>query len=367
MPNGNYVVRNRFWNNGAAADAGAVTWCSATTGCSGVVSATNSLVGTSPGDGIGVHSIVVLSNSHYVVRSPLWDNGTAANAGAVIWCNGATGRTGAVSSANALVGGTANDEVGSVNVRALTNGNYVASSPNWNNGAVLDTGASTWCDGTAGCTGLVSTANSLVGLQANDRVGFSSATALTNGNYVVRSRYWSNGPVLAAGAATWCNGATGRVGTVSTANSLVGTKKDDEVGSNVTSLTNGNYVVNSSNWDNGPVTNAGAATWCDGVTGCLGEVSPSNSLVGGAKDDRVGTSPSVVALTNGNYVVNSPEWDKGTMSDVGASTWCSGTAGCTGAVSSTNSLVGSTAGDRVGQVATFLNERPLRRAKLYVG
>ena len=65
----------------------------------------------------------------------------------------------------------------------------------------------------------------------------------------------------------------------------------------MTALTNGNYVVVSSNWDNGAVTNAGAVTWCDGVTGRTGEVSASNSLIGSTKEDRVGSPTSLLWQT----------------------------------------------------------------------
>ena len=49
LTNGNYVVASFSWNNGAATDAGAATWGSGTTGVSGVVSAANSLVGSTAG------------------------------------------------------------------------------------------------------------------------------------------------------------------------------------------------------------------------------------------------------------------------------------------------------------------------------
>ena len=74
-------------------------------------------------------------------------------------------------------------------VSALTNGNYVVRSYNWDNGA----GAVTWGSGTAGVSGVVSSDNSLVGSTANDNVGYDGVTALTNGNYVVISPYWDNG------------------------------------------------------------------------------------------------------------------------------------------------------------------------------
>src|SRR5262249_51833882 len=53
-------------------------------------------------------------------------------------------------------------------------------------------------------------------------------------------------------------------------------------GNGVTALTNGNYVVQSNNWDNpsGPVVNAGADTFGNGTVGTVGLVSSTNSVVG---------------------------------------------------------------------------------------
>jgi hypothetical protein len=63
---------------------------------------------------------------------------------------------------------------------------------------------------------------------------------------------------------------------VSQDNSLVGTHSDDHVRgthrSGVVALTNGKYVVGSPNWANGDVANAGAATWGNGATGTTGVV-----------------------------------------------------------------------------------------------
>src|SRR5207302_529632 len=93
---------------------------------------------------------------------------------------------------------------------------------------------------------------------------------------------------------TWGNGSTGISGTVSAANSLVGSNpgngivgnlsSGDLVGSWVTSLTNGNYVVKSPYWNG----NRGAATWGSGSTGISGTVSAANSLVGNNSGDQVG-------------------------------------------------------------------------------
>jgi hypothetical protein len=345
LTNGNYVVGSFFWNNGAAAMAGAATWGNGTTGISGPVSAANSLVGSSTNDNVG-RIATALTNGNYVVGSFLWNNGAALQAGAATWGNGTTGISGPVSAVNSLVGSSTGDRVGAF-VNALSNGNYVVASSSWSNGATASVGAATWSNGATGITGPVSPVNSLVGSTTNDRVGLTVAR-LTNGNYVVASQFWNNGATLQAGAATWANGSTGITGPVSAANSLVGSLTNDRVGTAVTRLTNGNYVVASFFWNNG----AGAATWGNGNTGINGPVTPANSLVGSTASDGVGSF--VAALTNGNYVVASPDWSNGGVVGAGAATWANGSTGITGPVSPANSLVGSTMFDQVGIFVTPL-------------
>src|SRR5208337_4066260 len=195
-------------------------------------------------------------------------------------------------------------------VTALSNGNYVVSSPNWNNGAAAYAGAATWGSGTAGVSGPVSATNSLVGSAANDLVGFGGVTALSNGNYVVSSPYWNNGAAASAGAVTWGSGTAGVSGPVSATNSLVSSTANDSVGGGnlgggVAALSDGNYVVDSPSWDNG----AGAATWGSGTAGASGPGSATNSRVGSTANGSVGGG--VTALSDGNYVVSSPSWNNG--------------------------------------------------------
>jgi len=346
LSNGNYVVTSPSWDNGAAANAGAATFASGSTGITGAVSASNSLIGSTASDQVGSGGVTTLSNGNYLVTSPSWTNGAAFNAGAATFASGSTGIAGVVSASNSLVGTTANDAVG-LRVTALSNGNYVVSSSEWNNGAAVDGGAVTFGLGLNGITGIVSASNSLIGPTAGDQVGRNGATALSNGNYVVISPIWNNGAAAVAGAATFASGSTGIAGIVSAGNSLVGTTAGDQVGNfGVTTLSNGNYVVRSSGWDNGGVVDAGAVTFGSGLSGITGSVSVSNSLVGTTGDDSVGTG--VTALSNGNYVVRSSGWDNGAAVDVGAVTFALGLNGISGAVSAGNSLIGSTANDRVG-------------------
>ena len=348
LNNGNYVVRSSAWDNGAVVNAGAVTWGSGTTGVKGEVSAANSLIGSTASDQIGSSGVIALNNGNYVVNSPGWDDGLVVNAGAVTWGSGTTGVKGELSAANSLIGGTASDQVGNNGVAALNNGNYVVSSGGWDNGVVINVGAVTWVNGATGITGFVSPANSLIGSTASDQIGSSGVTPLNNGNYVVVSPVWDNGAVVNVGAVTWGSGTSGLTGVVSPANSVIGSTANDQIGNfGVTPLSNGNYVVTSTVWDNGASLNAGAATWGNGATGVSGEVSAANSLVGGAANDSVGNF-GVIALNNGNYVVDSANWKNGAAANAGAVTWGNGATGVSGAVSPANSLVGSTANDTVG-------------------
>ena len=95
-----------------------------------------------------------MAGGNYVVASPSWDNGALLDAGAVTFGSGTAGVAGAVSPANSLVGTTAVDMVGSGGVAALASGNYVVTSPNWDNGAVdvviPDDGAIAYTDAEVG-------------------------------------------------------------------------------------------------------------------------------------------------------------------------------------------------------------------------
>jgi len=426
LTNGNYVVASSLF---AANDIGAVTWGNGATGTVGQVSATNSFVGSTAQDFVGSDGVTALTAGNFAFASSSWDNGAVVDAGAVTF-GPASGTVATVGTANSLVGTTTDDLVGLAGsqgapaVTALASGKYVVTSPNWDNGVTVDAGAATLVspagatssplgailvgnslvgtsdldqvgDGGAtalvgpagnyavispqwdntkgavtrgsgagsGVTGAVSAANSLVGTTVGDLVGSDGVTALnvanpvtTNGNYVVASSSWSGG----LGAATRVNGVTGApLGAVSAANSLVGTTANDLVGSDgVTALTNGNYVVGSGNWNNGGLTSAGAATWGNGAGGTVGPVSAANSLVGTHNNDNVAVD-GVTALTDGNYVVDSGLWNNGVTAQVGAVTWGNGGGGTVGAVSAANSLVGSKANDFVGEELVTTGVIPL--------
>src|SRR5439155_23204996 len=91
-------------------------------------------------------------------------------------------------------------------------------------------------------------------------------------------------------------------------------------GTQVSVLRNGNVVVTNPN-DNFGGGNAGAVYLFDGLSGAL-----ISSLVGSHPNDLVGSGinpSSIIPLSNGNYLVSSPNWNGGR----GAVTWENGSTG----------------------------------------
>lgn len=334
--NGKSLVLSPAWNG----NRGAVTWFDHTAGTFGVVDATNSLVGSTPGttgtgDRIGASSYQQLGNL-IALRAPNWNNGAATLAGAVTFADALAGVTGAVSAANSLVGSTANDRVGNSSISSLSNGNYYLYTSAWNGNA----GAVTFIDPTAApLVGAVGLGNSLVGGSAGDFVGDGGVQNLFNGKALVMSPDWNGN----RGAVTWFDTVNGSFGTVSAGNSLVGSTAGDAVGSFGRFSMGSMLGIRSPNWDNGGIVDAGAITWADPFSGIAGAVSSSNSLVGANASDRIGiSSPDFI---NGSLsALRTSTWN----GNMGAVTWLNHAAPTTGLVNAGNSLVGSAAGDQVG-------------------
>ena len=402
---GNYLVRSTQFDS----NKGAVTWGSFATGVVGTVNSSNSLIGAAGappfsggGDSIGSSFVVELTNGNYLVGSAQFSNG-GSHRGAVTWGSGATGISGVVSASNSIVGSVDSDNVGQQFV-LLNNGNAVVYTPNWHNGGINNAGAATWINGSNGQSitgfGPVTPANSVCGTVPSDGSGMQvvklKKPTNSNNNYLVVMPNWTNlSPGASnAGAVTFCNGTTGTAGAVSSAISLVGTFGGDKVGISgggsdpgVCVLPTGDYVVGSYNWNNG----LGAATWGSGTTGISGAISATNSVIGATATsspfhrDNVGTFqnatdfftgvsvPSMgnpVVLSNGDYVLVTPNFKNGSNGGAGAATWVNGKTGQTvtgfGPISTLNSIVGGGAftqlnrvfEDTVSQsiIATFIND-----------
>jgi filamentous hemagglutinin family protein len=335
--NNKLVIKSFNWTaGGTLTNAGAMTWVDPSAPLVGEVGAGNSLVGSHDNDSIGGGSLVYIDGIRYIARHPGWNS----NSGAVTWVDTASPAMGAVSSTNSLVGGSPGDFVGSNGV-FTGYGKAAVFSPDWN-GSV---GAVSWMDEAAGTVGVVGAANSLVGSTVGDRVGSDSLLNM-GGRLGVFSPDWGNtASAPRAGAVTWVDGATGIFGAVSAANSLVGSSSNDRVGSNGLRYIDGiRYLLHSPNWNSV----AGAITWVDSAAPVVGTVSSSNSLVGAAAGDQVGSGAMVNAV-NGKTMVFSPNWG----SSRGAVTWFDNATGTTGVVGATNSLVGSTPGDQVGGFGNY--------------
>ncbi len=263
LPNGAYVVSSPMWtdptNPVPLNQVGAVTWLAPTNTLVGpVISAANSLIGSSFLDNVGFNGVVVLKDGNYLINSPWWSTAAVSSVGAVTWGNGLTGTTGTVSTQNSWVGTSANDQVGSNGVTVLSNGHFVINSPFWGGGL----GAVTWVDQTlASGGGLVQASNSLTGVAVTDSVGSGGVIALTGpgGDYVVSSPNWS-GVNASVGAVTkMYSGPISANTVVGTPNSLVGTLAGDQLGSGHTvggaaglmALSTGAYTINSPNFNGG--------------------------------------------------------------------------------------------------------------------
>ena len=112
------------WNN----EIGAVTWVDGASASSFVVSSSNSLVGTAVGQRVSSGGVTEMGNGHFVVSSPDWDNGAVVSAGALTWGSGTTGISGPLSASNSLVGLTANNNLQTVVVDTV-NLTYLGSFP----------------------------------------------------------------------------------------------------------------------------------------------------------------------------------------------------------------------------------------------
>lgn len=347
LPNGNYVVVASNWDRGAVIDAGAITLGDGSRGTAGRVSIANSLVGTTPRDQIGFPGgVTVLADGDFVVSSWYWDDaGGVADVGAITRISGVTGLAGSVSAENSLVGSAPQDRIGT-QLRALAHGGFVATS--WD----VDgrRGAVTWCGEASACRGTLAENVTARGLAPGD-FSDSYPVALANGHLALQMPFWdAPGGKTDVGAVTWIDGRVGRAAPIDGSNALTGTHVDDAVGTVVTALADGSYVVGSPQWDADIPHNAGAATWRAGDDAATAVVSAANSLVGKSPNDEVGRW--IMPMRGADYVVISSRWDDPDTRhrDVGAITYCADGASCSGlgalpSPSRANSLTGKSSGD----------------------
>ena len=98
LETGNVVITSPFDDAGGV-DAGAVYLFDGSTGA-----LISTLTGSSDADQVGEFGVTALEGGSYVVSSRFWNNGGVSNAGAVTFGDGTTGVSGVVSATNSLVG-----------------------------------------------------------------------------------------------------------------------------------------------------------------------------------------------------------------------------------------------------------------------
>lgn len=367
------VLSPRWDNTLSVPDAGAITWFTLGSALRGDVPSAGSLFGSSPGDLIGngntfvsglgfsntgVYQLFGSSTSGALFYSRTFNN----NFGAVVYLDGSGPPTGPINSENALVGSTANDDVGGNGIFEFGNGKYAVMSPDWDNVSSdvssADAGAVTIASSDTGVAGIISSLNSLIGDRTDDRVGSEQPDQLDSGNVIIRSPNWHDN----TGAVTFVDLANGRLlgdtdfaGVVDITNSLTGVSTGDNVGADgsLREVAFNKYILMSSGVSQveGPA-NVGAVTYFSDLTGIAGQINGSNSLVGSKAGDRVGNN-GLTFLFNGNLLVRSSQWNSGagavTFLDVNSGHFGGSDAGdLTGVLDETNSLLGHSADDSVG-------------------
>ncbi|HEY1048420.1 MAG TPA: choice-of-anchor D domain-containing protein, partial [Prosthecobacter sp.] len=237
-----------------------------------------------------------------------------------------------------LVGTTANDQISSGGISFVGTDYVVVRSPLWDNGDVANVGAVSVKSITPFSGGSVSATNAIVGSTANDQVGSGGITVVGTEVVLVRSPLWDNGGIVNAGAVTRVIPVSSTSRTVSTTNSIVGGSANDQVGSGgITVLGTTAYLIRSPLWDHSVAADAGAVTFDTVSVYSSGAVSRSNSLVGSHANDQIGSGGITTAGGGATFTISSPNWCYG----AGASTAGNSTDGVLGVVSSSNSTVGA--------------------------
>ena len=321
LGNNNFVIASPGDDVNSVVDAGSVMLINGATGAQ----IGSTIAGDNTSDYFGSKSITALGNNNFVIASPADDVNSVSNAGSVMLMNGATG----AQIGTTLAGDTASDQLGYNGITALGNNNFVIASYLDNVGGVVDAGSVMLINGATGAQ----IGSTFAGNAANDYLGRSSITALTNNNFVIASAYDDAGHTN-NGSVMLVSGTSGaQIGST-----LAGNTGGDSLGfSAITALTNNNFVIASELVDVGIAVDTGSVMLVSGATGA----QIGSTLVGNATNDLLGAS-GITALTNNNFVIASPFDDVG-VSDAGSVMLVNG---ATGALIAT--IVGDTASDQLG-------------------
>jgi len=149
-----------------------------------------------------------------------------------------------------MLGDVTGDALGSSGITAMANNNFVITSPNDDEGGIVDAGSVRLVDGVTG----LQIGVALAGDVTSDQLGRSGITGLANNNFVIASRYDDEGGIIDAGSVRLVDGASGgQIGST-----IAGSATDDVQGAMVTESVTGNfYILSLSEADNNAMVNSG--------------------------------------------------------------------------------------------------------------
>ena len=212
----------------------------------------------------------------------------------------------------------------------LSNGNIVVSDPN--DSSIAANNGAVHLYSPFSTTPIAS----IYGDVAGDQLGNNGITALGNNNYVVVSSNDDEGGIVDAGSVRLVDGSTG----IQIGAELVGDMANDRLGNGgVAALGNNNYVIASPFDDEGGITNAGSVRLANGTTGA----QIGAALVGDVTNDQL-SGNGITALGNNNYVIASRNDDEGGILQAGSVRLVDGGTG----VPIGTALVGDVAFDQLG-------------------
>ena len=274
--------------------------------------------GDDEGDFLGFQ-IIGLPNGNFVIASLLNDIGGIVNAGSVQLIDGVTGQqigseiTGDSESSILLVPQT------------LANSNYIVAADSEDIGGITDAGSVRLIDGSSGSQignrftgdndsdflGRADIGSNIVipGTTGSIVIPSGGIKILANDNFVIASARDDVAGIVNAGSVRLVSSITGlQIGPT-----LAGNNDADHLGSgNVVSLSNGNYVVVSPNDDVNGIEDAGSVRLFSGATG----IQIGNTITSMTTGDQVGLN-GVTELAGNRFVVASSREDVAGIVDAG--------------------------------------------------
>jgi len=188
--------------------------------------------GDTTNDQLGLGDTIALANNNFVFASFIDDVGGVVKAGSVRLVDGTTGLE-----IGLTAGDDANDQLGFsiTGVTALANNNFVIAADLDDMGVVVDAGSVRLVDGV---TGIPIVGGTITGSTANDQLGSGGVTALTNNDYVIVSPLDDEGGID-FGSVRLIDGVTG----IQIGASITGAVADDMNLATVTGSPGGDYYI----------------------------------------------------------------------------------------------------------------------------